>query len=371
MTYVAVIILLFYTLLIRFLIVGFDKVTFFNSNNEETKTTFSIIIPFRNEAENLTALLCSLSKLKYPRKLFEIILVNDNSTDDFLSIINEFNLTNLKIITNERKSQSPKKDAINLGVSISKFNWIVSTDADCEVPKNWLNILDFYIQKNDSNMVCGAVKFSSGTSFLNQFQQLNLMSLLSSTIGSFGIKKPIMCNGANLAYRKKIFFELNGFEGNEKISSGDDVFLLEKMLMLKQNKVHYLKSKDFLVVTKPEKNWKEFINQQLRWVSKSGNYKKQFTKLVGVIVFLMNVLIATLFISSFFIAKFVWLLLLLLAVKLIFDFVLIHKSSSFTATKMSVTTYVAAALFYPFFTTYIAFISPFKKFTWKERTYKK
>jgi len=371
MIYVVIFILLTYITLISSLIIGFNRVTNFSSNYNNSKTNFSIIIPFRNEEDNLVHLLKSISNLKYPKDQFEIILIDDDSTDDSVEIINEFKLQNFKIYINKRKSISPKKDAITLAISKSKFDWIVTTDADCEVPEKWLATLDSFIQKSDFNMICGAVKFKNSTSYLNQFQQLNLMSLIGATIGSFGIGKPLMCNGANLAYKKEIFNSLNGFEGNNNISSGDDVFLLEKMLRSEANKVGYLKSKDFIVQTKPEKTWALFFNQQLRWVSKSGNYKNRITKLAGITVFIMNILLITLLILSFLNEELLRLFGVSLSLKLIFDYILISKAGMFTSIKMNILSYATSAIIYPFFSSFITLVAPFKKFSWKDRTFKK
>jgi hypothetical protein len=65
---------------------------------------------------------------------------------------------------------------------------------------------------------------------LHHFQQLDIASLQGATIGSFGINKGFMCNGANFVYQI-LFQELNGFHGNDTIASGDDVFLLQKRLL--------------------------------------------------------------------------------------------------------------------------------------------
>ena len=76
-------------------------------------------------------------------------------------------------------------------------------------------------------MIAGAVTYDCNSSFLHQFQQLDMASLQGATIGSFGIDQGFMCNGANLAYTKSLFTALDGFTGNDKIASGDDVFLGE------------------------------------------------------------------------------------------------------------------------------------------------
>ena len=136
-------------------------------------------------------------------------------------------------------------------------------------------------------------------SFLHHFQQLDLASLQGATIGSFGIKKGFMCNGANFAYTKSFFQELKGFEGNHAIASGDDVFLLQKALSKYPEKVAYLKSKNTIVTTKPVNDWKSLFYQRVRWASKTTSYQSIFGKRLGLLVFMMNFGLVYCFVLTF------------------------------------------------------------------------
>ncbi|MCB0465985.1 MAG: glycosyltransferase, partial [Aequorivita sp.] len=231
---------------------------------EETKplTHISVVIPFRNEVENLPNLLKTIDKLKYPSEMFEIIFVNDASEDTSETIISaaiEKSKFSIKLIQNKRISNSPKKDAISEAIKNSNFEWIVTTDADCELPQNWLKTLDGFIQKNNPAMVCGPVIYESNGSFIENFQQLDGLSLQAVTIGSFGLSNQLLCNGANLAYQKNAFIKVNGFSGNNHIASGDDIFLLEKMKKAFPKRVQFLKSKDAIVTTKSQQKWRNII----------------------------------------------------------------------------------------------------------------
>src|SRR5690606_41841668 len=198
-------------------ILGFKKTKVFSSVRILSKTRFSIIIPFRNEAENLPSLLKTIAKLNYPFELFEIIFVNDTSEDNSEAIIAaaiEKSKFSIKLIQNKRVSNSPKKDAIQEAIKNSNCEWIITTDADCELPKNWLNFFASYIHQNDSIMVCGPVIHKSNGSFIDNFQKLDGFSLPPISIGRFGLNIPPLTNGANLAYQKISYFILNGFSGN-------------------------------------------------------------------------------------------------------------------------------------------------------------
>ena len=200
---------------------GFDRVRPFEISENEQKIGFSIVIPFRNEAENLPRLLKSIQKLSYPENQLEFLFVNDASSDDSATIIEKSMKTSqfdYQILSAKRNTNSPKKDAIQTAIETAKYEWILTTDADCMLPKNWLNTFSDFIQENDSKMVVGPVSYETKSSILHHFQLLDFMSLQASTIGGFGIQKPFLCNGANLAYRKDVFREVDGFEGNTQNS---------------------------------------------------------------------------------------------------------------------------------------------------------
>jgi glycosyltransferase involved in cell wall biosynthesis len=350
---------------IGFLIYGFTKVNTIDYTGLTPKTKFSIIVPFRNEAENLPVLLDSLSKLNYPMELFEVILVDDFSEEEFIVQSLKFKVL---VIKNIRVSDSPKKDAIVTAMQIVNTDWIITTDADCVVNKNWLLALDNYIQLHDVLMIAGAVTYDCKNSFLHHFQQLDLASLQGATIGSFGIKKGFMCNGANFAYTKSFFQELNGFEGNDGIASGDDVFLLQKAVVQFPEKVHYLKSENNIVITKPLNDWKSLFYQRVRWASKTNSYQSQFGKGLGLLVFMGNLSLVLGFIL-WALGLFSFLnILLLFALKFAVDTVLIYKSNCFlTKTKMSYL--ILSSLLYPFFSVSVALYSLFGKYEWKGRRF--
>lgn len=203
-----IIIILLYLFLIGVFVIGFDKVKEYRLRDLAPKTTFTVVIPFRNEAENLPKLIASLLNLNYPKDLFEVLLVNDDSEDQSVDIIqkhlsqNKSNRLFIKTIDNQRLTQSPKKDAITTAVTQAKHEWILTTDSDCTVPNYWLDSFDNYIQDHSLKMLAGPVTYNSNNRLFNAFQTLDFLSLIGATIGAFGIRKPFLCNGANLATKK-------------------------------------------------------------------------------------------------------------------------------------------------------------------------
>jgi glycosyltransferase involved in cell wall biosynthesis len=358
-------VVLVYAITIVSLIYGFTKVNSFDYIGLKQKTKFSIVVPFRNEAENLPKLLASFSKLNYPMELFEVILVDDDS--DFRLQIADCRFR-ISIIDNIRVSNSPKKDAISTAMQVVKNDWIITTDADCVVNENWLSALDNYIQlHHEVSMIAGAVRYHCKNSFLHHFQQLDLASLQGATMGSFGLGKGFMCNGANFAYTKSFFQDLKGFDGNDGIASGDDVFLLQKAIAQFPEKVHYLKSKNNVVITKPVNDWKSLFHQRVRWASKTGSYQSKFGIGLGLVVFGGNVgLLFVVCCLLFGIGNFYLICFLLLA-KFSVDFVLIYKTNGFLKNKTKF--FLISSLFYPFFSVSVALYSLLGKYEWKGRKF--
>jgi len=360
------IVFLIYILFIGQLIYGLNRMKRFSKKEFTPKTSFTIVVPFRNEKENLPNLLHSISLLNYPKELVEVILVDDDSEEVF-SV--QYSVFSLKVIKNIRKSNSPKKDAIETAIQIAKNDWIITTDADCLVQKDWLSIYDQYIQENKVKMVASGVCYIPKSGFLSAFQNLDFLSLQGATIGSFGINQPFICNGANFAYSKAFFKELNGFQGNNSIASGDDVFLLQKAVSIAPKKVGFLLSKESIVATKPVENWTELFQQRVRWASKSTGYSSVYGKLLALVVFGGNLV----WILSFFL----WLLgildqnifMLFVALKFLIDFNLLFKTANFFESKLQYM--LASSLLYPFFSVAVAVYSLFGNYSWKGRNFKK
>lgn len=331
-----------------------------------------MVIPFRNEAQNLPGLLQSISQWQYTKSKFEVILVNDNSTDEWQNLLSLFcsnNPTiNLKVISNQRVSNSPKKDAIKTAIDQAQFDWILTTDADCILPLKWLENYNEYIQSNTVNLISGPVRFISKPTILNVFQELDFLSLQGATMGGFGIKHPFLCNGANMGYRKSWFKEVNGFSGNQNIASGDDIFMLQKAV--KTSSAIYLKSNSAIVKTQAENSVNSIIHQRVRWASKTSKYNDWFSKFVGITVYFMNVAILVALLLSIIEKNSYSLFFPMLLLKWNIDIYLLHKTVTFFNIKPILKHYLWCSLLYPVFVTSIASISFFKTYKWKGRTFK-
>lgn len=362
-----------YALSLMVLIYGFQKLTLFSIKNSSPKTRFSIVIPFRNEAKNLPTLLESLSELNYPSKLFEVFLINDASEDSseeiVLKAIVESEIT-LRLFQNKRTSSSPKKDALDVGIKNAQFEWIVTTDADCEVPTNWLTTLDVFIQKKKPAMVCGPVLYNSDDGFIENFQEWDGFSLQTVTQGSFGLGKPLMANGANLTFQKEAFQKVKGFEGNNHLASGDDIFLMEKMKRAFPKKVLFLKSKEAIVTTKPQSSWQNLIQQRIRWASKTSKQKNLFSMILGLLVTLTNFFVLAIPFLIYFDSKNAVFYVSALLIKMGVDYLAIRQSANFFNKKTSVLIFLTAFFTYAFLLIIIILGSLRGNFSWKGREFK-
>lgn len=370
----AIVILILYLLLIGSLCYGFDKVKLFYLQDLSPKTAFTIIIPYRNEEDHLKGLITSIDGLNYPKALFEVIFVDDNSNDQSANIINDYlsqKRVNYRILNLNSSDGSPKKTAITMAVELALNDWIVTTDADCILSKYWLDAFDEFITSSNVNCVVAPVAIHRPSNFIERFQALDILSLQGTTIGGFGLNQPFLCNGANLGYKKSIFNSLNGYDGNIHIASGDDIFLLEKMLKLDRHKVKYLKSDAALVETVAVKSVKSLVEQRVRWISKTSHSKLLMSKLTGMIVISANFIFLSLLPLYYFNLISSKVGISLVVIKLSIDFLLLFKTARFMNKEDLLASFVLSSIIYPFICIYVVGVSPFLKYNWKGRAYSK
>ncbi len=378
MIYVAIIICFLYGILILYFSKGIDRLKEIVSDQNQSVTPFSILVPFRNEASSLPGLLESITALDYPRSQFELIMINDASSDSSESVVNRFRekhpTLHVTLIDNKKQSSSPKKDAIQEGIARATYDWIITTDADCVVPKTWLSAFNTMIKEQAPKMIAAPVSYLPKNGFLHKFQLLDFLSLQGITMGSFGMQDkklghPFLCNGANLSYQKKSFKEVNGYEGNEHIASGDDVFLLEKMLRKFPNEIQFIKSRDAIVLTASKDSFRDLIQQRVRWAAKTAAYKSFFTKGIGVLVFMTSLSMVSTFILAS-LGQLPWLHVgFLFVLKFNIDFILLYKTSQFFEQQEVMKSYFISSLLHPFYTVLVVILSLKKSYTWKDRTY--
>lgn len=230
------------------------------------KPPVALLIPLRNERENLDSLVLELQKLTYPH--LEILLIDDQSEDGTFSELSK------KMAGDSRVKilKSPgvgKKAAIEFGVGAAQAKLMLCSDADCCFPEFWVERMMAPFVDSKVQLVAGPVMSAGQTSFFERFQQVEWASVLLTTQFFFSLRKPLMCSAANWAYRKSAFREVEGYAGNVQHWSGDDEFLLKKIAaQYGAAACRYLPFRGNLVFTQPQKTLSDLFMQRIRWASK-------------------------------------------------------------------------------------------------------
>ncbi len=257
----------------------------------------TIIIPTRNESENIKTCLESIFRQDYPKDRFEVIVVDDYSTDPTIRFAKEINERNLLVLDLQNYLGAPgeyvpnKKKAITLGVKNAKGELIITTDGDCHTGENWLRSMVNYYTQNSFKLITGPVMMKPCRWPVEIFQQLDVMNLVGITGATIKNGLPTMCNGANLMYSKAVFYEVEGFKGNNDIPTGDDVFLMHKINAVHPGSIGFVKNFEACVFTKPESSFSDFVAQRVRWVSKSSRFSDWRITLILVFAYFFNLFI--------------------------------------------------------------------------------
>ena len=299
----------------------------FHSINKNNLVKVSVLIAARNEEKNIEKLLESLKKQSFPKELFEVIIVNDHSTDNTDEIINDFINKNkeldVKLLKAEKKG---KKHAISQALHTAINELVIVTDADCVLNDLWIESIVGFYQEEKCKMILAPVLLSPAENLFEKMQVLEHLSLIGSTAGSASIGFPVMCNGANMAYERKAALEVEKFRKDFDIPSGDDMFLLEQFVKCYgHDNVKFLLSKSAVVKTKTCKTIKDFFRQRRRWVSKTKSYTSWKVIVTALIVLFFNLNIISLLVSAFFVPALWSIYILLTLLKFFIDFPLLKN----------------------------------------------
>lgn len=363
-----VFLMLLYGALLLYYLNAWKCLAEFTSSQIHEFRSISVIVPARNEEKNISALLNALAEQTYPKQHFEIIVVDDFSTDHTIEIVQKFFLPNLKLIQPQVDPEfSSKKKAIKEGIKTAKGELIITTDADCIPSKDWLTTINNFYVKHDASFIAAPVKFSNDGSFLHIFQSLDFLTLQGVTASSVAAQFHTMCNGANLAYKKEIFFEVNGFEGIDKVATGDDMLLMYKIWKQHPDKVFYLKSRDAIVTTQPMPTWKGFFNQRKRWASKTLVYDDYKIIAVLFLVLLVNCLFVGLLVASFFKSIYWWYVLGFWIAKTLIEFPFVYNVARFYNEQKLMKYFFFFQPLHMLYTVGVGILSQFGKYEWKGR----
>ena len=350
------IIIFIYLLFMLYILRGWRKLKVHELGAVQPAMQVSVIIPLRNEAENIETCLTGILQQDISKDSYEIILVNDHSTDHSKESIQKY-LSDKVSWIELPEGQEGKKAALTTGINQAKNELIITTDADCTYGNQWLRSMLSYFEKHQPNLLVGPL-------IIEGKESSESIGLGITTAAMCYYQHPIMCNGANLAFTKTVFEKVKGYQGYENIPGGDDVFLMQKVKKQFPGTIHFLKAKEAIVKTKPTKN---FLQQRIRWASKALRVADPWNSFIGLLILLtnINVLIAVIF----FFKSFHLFFLLPFIVKTIIDFFMIKAGAYFYGRPTHLLEVFLAQIKNMLYIPLVAIMSLFGKYSWKGRGY--
>lgn len=334
------------------------------------KTTFSVVIPVRNEDANIRAILGDLENQTIDKIKFEVIVVDDFSTDDtnkkVKELIESLDL-NLKIVSLNDPTIHGKKNALTRGIREAKNEIILTTDADCRMGERWIESYEYAFAK-ETQIVAGPVALE-GKGLFADMQMTEFAGLIGFGGVTLSSNNASMCSGANLGFRKEAFEEVGGYQGNIEIPSGDDEFLLYDIVKIYPGSGRFLKSVFGTVRTKTQPTFESFRNQRSRWTSKWKYNKNWKLRLTAVLFFMDYLLFLIAVVGTIFDHFSLAYLIILFVLRLAANFTLLKQVSNFLNHSNVFGPLLLLQLFYPFHVLVMGIRSLFGGYTWKGRSY--
>ncbi len=336
------------------------------------KTKVSILVAARNEEKYIEKCLLSLTNQTYDNSLYEIIVLDDFSEDKTVAISKTFSKVKVLQLSDflgkDFKEKANKKRAITLGVKNASYDIIITTDADCFYGENWLKAMVQKYERHEAKLITAPVVFNAKNGLISSFLALDLISLMGITCGSIRDQKPNMINGANMLFEKRIFNDVNGYKDNENIPSGDDVFLMQKINKKYNNSIYFLKNFDAIAYTNAPSSFKEFVNQRIRWTSKSVLFADMHVKkslFLSYLFYLFSFL--NLFVFSFFHFHFFVLGIVMFLTKIILDAVFFKNLLNFFKNDRLFNKLILIELIHLIYIVILGILSLYGKYSWKDR----
>ncbi len=332
----------------------------------------TVVVAMRNEAGQIIELLKSFTQQDYPSKLLKMLVIDDHSEDDTANKVNDYiswsGSDNIQLLYNNGQG---KKDALWLGLNTSRSDLVLMTDADCLLPVNWVKTMASAYMHQDVKMLLGPVRLVPSGKLLMQFQELEFLSLLASTAGAAAVKLPLMGNGANIGLDRKSAIQIKTFHDRNTVS-GDDMFTLIAMRKKYGNKaVSFVYSSEAQIETQLQYSLNGFIQQRMRWVSKSRSYRDINVVLSALIVALFNFSLLLLMLASFYSSIFLLVYLLFVLFKFMIDYPLMYIYTGFAGRRKLLRWLLPLEFLYPVYVSSISLIGLVLPYHWKGRVHNK
>ncbi len=365
---------LFYVGLMLLYAFGFSSMKTWKVNpGEEPFTKVTVVVPARNEEANILNCVNAIAAQSYPTELFEIIVVDDHSTDQTAKLIKQSAIGNLRLLLLSDHIQKGeqiiayKKKAIEIAIRNSSSKLIVTTDADCTMGPNWLRTIANFYEKQQPKLIAAPVRFTGSKGFFQKFQALDFIGMIGLTAASVHLGLGNMSNGANLAYERAVFDEMMGFQGIDHLASGDDLLLMHKIATKYPQGIHFLKSSEAIVDTSPEPTVEAFIQQRRRWASKSAAYKdyRLIVALLMVLLFCISIVFSL--IASIFLPGLWKVTLFMILAKSIVDFIFLASVSRYFGQFRLMRTFLISQVFHIVYIVTTGIWSQLGHYKWKGR----
>lgn len=351
---------IFILFLINLLLIYSAKRVFQVSKNDNVEVNISIVIAAKNEAGNVRKLIEALQKLDYPSEMYEVIIVDDNSTDSTFKVLNSLtvSLKNFSVYELRNENKSGKREALSFGISKAKYPFILITDADCHPQKNWLKACSKKFSLGN-DLLFGIAPFYQNESYVNKISCFeNLRSIfLSISMASIGL--PYTAAARNFGFTKEAFEAIGGYSQTKDTISGDDDLLLREAIK-KNLKIGIVTDANSFVYSETKKTFKEYLNQKARHTQTSLHYLKKHQLVLG-FWHLLNLF----FLLSPILMLFNFLFAILLPAKLVIDFFINTVFQKIPGYKFSMAERFYLQIFYDALLVVHFFNVSFFKIKWK------
>lgn len=322
----------------------------------------SVVIACKNEEKNLPLLLGDLSLQDYPPELYEVIIVDDSSTDSTFEVATVYSkIKGLKVIPNDGKG---KKSAIRTGIEAAANEFIVTTDADCRAGRGWIRTTAVFYSEKKPDMIIGPVRLISLKGFFSRFQELEFLGLQGITAGTAAAGDPVLCNGANLSFTKQAYYK--HFENlRDEIASGDDIFFLQSLKKSPNAKIMWLSANEALITTSPMESPGSFLCQRARWISKVRAYKDLTANMLAISTFIIILGMMFPLAAGIFKPSLLFYYLFLFLIKSVPDLLVLWETTRRYGKGSLLKWYIPSQVVYPFYMAAAVVYAVVGKANWK------
>ncbi len=327
----------------------------------EKKIRVTVVVVARNEENSLADLMEDLAVTSYPHDLLEILIVDDNSTDNTRAIaervVSKYNFFRLLV-----NRGAGKKMGISLALKESSGELVITTDADCRAGPEWIGSVVRFYNREEPDLIIGPMTLGTKKGLAGYMEQLEFSGIQAVTSGSAGIGHPLMCNGANLCFRRDIVNDYDSIIRMD-LASGDDMFLLQEARRLKK-KIMWLDDTDSIITTSAPETTGDFLFQRARWAGKVTSLKDPFTIITGIITLFTSASLAAMTGIAVFIPMFWKILAISYIVKAVPDFLLASLIIFRRGSSFLLLYFIPLELIYPFYVMATMMVSLVKVRRW-------